>query len=414
MSDPHVPGGLPPDLPPEYAEAYRRGYERAFLEASGHVPEQREPAHRLLADPDPDPEPEDEWEPDDEPEVDLATELLGEPGTEPEPEPEHPHATVRGWLFADDAWDDGDVEPTQVVPLDAVPAEPEAAWEPEPEPEPELVPVARYEPEPEPGFDTGPIWRGSRSDDDVPYAPTHAEEPRPPRPGWFAPALLGGLVLALVLGAYLIGRVVSSSFGDTDVSADKPDGVLVEDGVDDAAGQGGGSGGSDSSANQAPDAYQGAVEITPIGGASASCQAPSSVDAAGNEIGYPPTSAYDGDLTTAWRCNGTGVGQTLSLTFVEPEEIGELALVPGYAKTDPRSGVDRYAENNRITRVRWTFPDGTTVVQKLDGAPTNRTLQTMRIKPVQADSVTMEVLASARGPRNTIAVSEVQIGRVAG
>jgi hypothetical protein len=40
-------------------------------------------------------------------------------------------------------------------------------------------------------------------------------------------------------------------------------------------------------------------------------------------------------------------------------------------------------------------------------------MQAMRIKPVQADSVTMEVLAAERGSRNTIAVSEVQIGRVA-
>jgi hypothetical protein len=394
VSDPHKPGALPPDLPPEYAEAYRRGYERAFLEASGQVPEQREPKSAW------EPQPEPDTEPDEEPELDLATELLGEPQPDPEPEHEHEHPTVRGWLFADDAWDDGETEPTQVIPVGAVPPAPEPYPDPEPAPEPEP------EPEPEPGFDSGPIWLGSSRDEDY-YAPTHAEEPRRPRPGWFVPVLLGGLVLALILGAYVIGRVLSGSVGDTDVSTGQPDGVQMGDGADDAGQDGGNAG------QPAADAYQGAVEVAPIGGATGSCQAPSSVDAAGNEIGYPPTSAYDGDLTTAWRCNGTGVGQTLALTFAEPVVVGELALVPGYAKTDPRSGVDRYAENNRITRVRWTFPDGTSVVQKLDGAPTNRSLQAMRIKPVQADSVTMEVLASVRGPRNTIAVSEVQVGRVA-
>ena len=414
MSDPHKPGALPPDLPPEYAEAYRRGYERAFLEASGQLPEQREPAQRGEPEPDPEPEVESELaperEPDEEPEPDLATQLLGEPGPEPDPEPEpehqhepeHEHVTVRGWLFADDAWDDSEAEPTRVIPVGAVPPEPEPVrHEPEPEPAPE----------PDPGFDSGPIWLGS-SQDAEDYAPTHAEQPRPRRPGWFVPVLLGGLVLGLILGAYLVGRVLSSSVGDTESSTEEPESVEMGDGAGDA-GQGG-SGGSGDGGKPAADAYQGAVEVAPIGGATASCQAPSSVDAAGNEVGYPPTSAYDGDLTTAWRCNGKGVGQTLSLTFVEPVEVGELALVPGYAKTDPRSGVDRYAENNRITRVRWTFPDGTSVVQKLDGAPANRSLQAMRIAPVQADSVTMEVLASVRGPRNTIAVSEVQIGRVAG
>lgn len=94
--------------------------------------------------------------------------------------------------------------------------------------------------------------------------------------------------------------------------------------------------------------------------------------------------------------------------------MGEIGLVPGYAKTDPASGVDRYAENNRITRVRWTFPDGTSVVQRLDGSPTNRSMQSLRVKPVQADSVTIEVLRSVRGARNTVAVSEVQIGRTVG
>ena len=126
---------------------------------------------------------------------------------------------------------------------------------------------------------------------------------------------------------------------------------------------------------------------------------------------YPPANTYDGDLTTAWRCNGTGVGQSLTLTLAEAGGIGEVGLVPGYAKTDPRSGVDRYAENNRITRVRWTFADGTSFVQRLDGTETNRELQTLRIPVTESDSVVLEVLASVRGPRNTMAVSEVRVGQ---
>lgn len=382
MSDPRDAGDLPPDLPPEYAEAYRRGYERAFREANGQDVE-REP----------------------------------EPEPRPETSVEYMPTTIRGPLFADEAWDDADddLEPTQVVPVGAVPA-------------PASPPPAHRAPEPatvhEPDLDSGPIWLGSADDDydERDDLDAYTEEAPRERPGWFVPALLGALVLALVIGAYGIGRVLSSSVGDADVKAEEPDGVLIGDGAqgdgkgnDNGGGGGQGAGDKQQGGDQeAADAYQGTVEIAPIGGASASCQAPSSVDAAGNKVGYPPTSAYDGDLTTAWRCNGTGVGQTLSLTFAEPVEVGELALVPGYAKTDPRSGVDRYAENNRLTRVRWTFPDGTAVVQRLDGAPANRSMQALRIPPVQADSVQLEILASARGPRNTIAVSEVQIGRTAG
>jgi hypothetical protein len=329
--------------------------------------------------------------------------------TVPEPEPEPVGTTIRGPLFADEAWDaDEDIEPTQVVPLGDLSAAADPAGR-DVAPEPEPAPVGQREP----GFDTGPIWvgRASHVEEDAPLAPEdHAREPRP---GWFVPALLGGLVLALLLGAYLIGLVFSSTVGDADVQTEGPERVVMGDDAESGDKQGDGKG-KPPAQKEAPDAYQGTVEITPIGGASASCQSPSSVDAAGNEIGYPPTSAYDGDLTTAWRCNGTGVGQTLSLTFAEPVEVGEVGLVPGYAKTDPASGVDRYAENNRITRVRWTFPDGTSVVQRLDGSPTNRSMQSLRVKPVQADSVMVEVLRTVRGARNTVAVSEVQIGRTVG
>ena len=65
--------------------------------------------------------------------------------------------------------------------------------------------------------------------------------------------------------------------------------------------------------------------------------------------------------------------------------------MPGYAKTDPQSGADRYGENNRLTRVRWVFGDGDSVVQNLDGSPDTRGVQTMRIPPVETDSVVLEL-----------------------
>lgn len=251
-----------------------------------------------------------------------------------------------------------------------------------------------------------------------PPPPTYAEPAaaaREPgeRPPWLVPAVLAGLVVLLLLSAYGIGRLFSSSVEETDVSAEKPDGlVLSEDG---SKSKGPGKTEKPHKPQKpAPGSYQGPTSAAAIGGATASCQAPSSVDAAGNPIDYRPEYAYDGDLTTAWRCNGDGVGHTLTLALPDTIEIGEVGLVPGYAKTDPASGADRYAENNRIIRVRWTFSNGRSVIQRLDGSPSNRSMQTLRIPATAANQVVVEILASTPGPRNTVAVSDVRIGQTAG
>lgn len=377
MSEPRTPGDVPPDLPPEYAEAYRRGYERAYQEAVAEA---------------------------------AAQPVAPAPTEEAPPAPPHP-------LFTDELLADDEAEPTQVIRLPGAdaPVEQEAVEE-----RPASLTV--FEPV-RPAFDDEPAHRGTPA----PVTGHHAayddgygghesyddyedyDDADRGRPGWWVPALLGGLVLLLVLGAYGIGRVFSSSVGDADVSTEQPDGVVLGDGGSDGssgdqpAGQG----------EPGPGSYRGLTETAVIGGSTASCQAPASVDAAGNRVGYPPASAHDGDLTTAWRCNGPGVGQVLTLTLAEPVRVGEVGLVPGYAKTDPRSGVDRYAENNRVTRVRWTFSDGSSVVQRLDGSPTNRELQSTRVPATESDQVVLEVLASVRGPRDTMAVSEVRIGRTA-
>jgi hypothetical protein len=293
-------------------------------------------------------------------------------------------------------------------------------------------------PEPEPAAGVGGVPRAAstRQQPPVPEAepaeepvrtgPAHRDDShdhRSGRPGWLVPVLLAGLVVLLLLTAYGLGRVFSSTVGSAGTEPENPDGVVLsEDGETEAPGSGGddeGDEGDDGDADpeeQQPEkgAYQGRTQTAGFGGASASCRAPSSVDAAGNPVSYPATNVYDGDLTTAWRCNGDGVGQSITLTLSDEVEIGEVGIVPGYAKTDPSSGVDRYAENNRLTRVRWIFSDGSEVVQKLDGSPGNRDLQTRRIVPTTSDSVVLEVLDSVRGERNTIAVSEVRVGRTTG
>jgi hypothetical protein len=147
----------------------------------------------------------------------------------------------------------------------------------------------------------------------------------------------------------------------------------------------------------------------PITRVRATCTAPPGVDSAGAKVVYAATNTVDHDPSTAWRCDGSAVGERLTFSLAPGSRIGAVAVIPGYAKTDPDSHADRYAENNRITKVRWSFSDGTTVEQTLDPDPHKRGLQVLEVPRTRADSVTLEVLAVARGPRNTTAISEVEV-----
>ena len=118
----------------------------------------------------------------------------------------------------------------------------------------------------------------------------------------------------------------------------------------------------------------------------------------------------DGVADSTWRCDGNAVGEKITLTLDRKQPIGEVGLIPGYAKTDPASKADRYAENNRVTRVRWTIGD-TVVVQQLKDAPQDRSLRLLRVPRSTTDSVGLEILAVAKGARNTTAISEVELGR---
>jgi len=213
---------------------------------------------------------------------------------------------------------------------------------------------------------------------------------------------LGVLAVLLVLGAFGIGRL----FADNAASSETSTGS-----------ESAGSGGSESEGNgeaQQPAPYQGAVSAVPVADAAATCQSGSSIDAAGNPTTYEPAKAYDKDFSTAWRCDGSGAGQKFTLTLPEETTVAEVGLVPGYAKTDPASGVDRYAENNRITKVRWRFDDGSTYVQKMKGDPADRSMRTRRLPETTTSQVVIEILASQPGTRNTVAISEIRIATPSG
>jgi hypothetical protein len=278
------------------------------------------------------------------------------------------------------------------------------------EPEPETEPETETEPEP-----TTRLGGLGASFEGAPR--THRGRRRRESKTWLVPVLLAVMVLGLVGAAYLLGRVFSSEVASTNVAEETPNGVALSDGggtPEATRSQGSEEEGTDPGTDKGADKrrnqpYDGTVQRVRLASVDASCQYPSSVDAAGNRVSYPPAQVQDGDLSTAWRCAGDGVGERLTLSLPGEERIAEVGLVPGYAKTDPRTGADRYAENNRITEVRWILGDGEEFVQRLDGSSANRDLQTMRIPATRADTIVVEILASTGGSRNTVAVSEVRV-----
>ena len=150
--------------------------------------------------------------------------------------------------------------------------------------------------------------------------------------------------------------------------------------------------------------------------ATAACVSAPSKDGAGVAVTYNPGEVLDGRTDTAWRCDGDGVGQQLRVDLGRRVTVTGIGIVPGYAKTDPADGADRYAQNRRISRVRYTFDDGTSVEQQLDTDPARRDRQTLALTADATTSVTVTVLASVPGqqvgqypPSDKVAISELQV-----
>lgn len=148
--------------------------------------------------------------------------------------------------------------------------------------------------------------------------------------------------------------------------------------------------------------------------AEASCQAPPATDDAGRPVRYVPSQLFDGDPSTAWRCNGSGVDETVTFSFDEPVIISTVSMINGYTKVDPSSGANRYDEYRRVTGVRWTFSDHSSVKQKL--ADEVQTPQTKTFDPRQTSEVTLTITRSSKPgskakTRDAVLISEVAFGR---
>lgn len=153
--------------------------------------------------------------------------------------------------------------------------------------------------------------------------------------------------------------------------------------------------------------------MTPIApvGVDASASAPAGVNACNEPVSYDPALAIDGRMETAWRVPGDGAGQFLRLDLAAPTLIGEVALVPGYAKVDPCDGVDRFAQNRRVRKVRLSFSDGSAIEGSFADEPT---LQAVRFASVRTSWVQITILETYPQPagaagRDYTPISEVVI-----
>ena len=112
-----------------------------------------------------------------------------------------------------------------------------------------------------------------------------------------------------------------------------------------------------------PDLIREGVQVT------ASETAPASTDAAGNVVTYLPANVIDGDVQTAWRTPGDGHRESVTLIFDNPVDVVRIGLIPGYAKTDPQTGANRFFQNRIITEVRYLIPGLPPIEQTLRPVP---------------------------------------------
>ena len=138
----------------------------------------------------------------------------------------------------------------------------------------------------------------------------------------------------------------------------------------------------------------------------ASGEAAPGQDACGTPVPFSPARAGDGDPTTAWRVEGSGRGSYLVLRFGEPVRVDRIGIIPGYAKTDPCDGMDRFFENRIVRRVRYSFDSGDSVIQDLAPEPQ---LQFRQVD-VATTEIRIEIVrTSAHGGRNYTPISEVAV-----
>ncbi len=182
------------------------------------------------------------------------------------------------------------------------------------------------------------------------------------------PMVVAGVVGALILG-FGVGKLVAVQSDGGSMSSPEPTATSPL---------------ATPSAMPSPEStlvpFSGAVRPVPLLDATGQCQAVLTPDT------DPPSNLLDDDPDSRWSCWGPGVGETLTFTLEPDQTLVGVRLVNGNT-----SSPERYLAERRILSIKWTFSDGTWVVQGLSA--NKRQQQEVRFPPtVVTGDVTMTVL----------------------
>jgi len=176
--------------------------------------------------------------------------------------------------------------------------------------------------------------------------------------------------------------------------------VLASLAVADRRGGGDARSGSPGTAAGAPVRIRTGVQVI------ASSTAPSSVDGAGNLVTYQPANVVDGDVQTAWRAPGNGRGITLTLLFDGPIDVDRVGLIPGYAKTDPETGIDRFVEDRIVSKVRYLMPSLPPITKTFRPLPLPQYVEVHAV----TSRITVRILRTTKsGGKDFTAISEIYV-----
>jgi hypothetical protein len=145
----------------------------------------------------------------------------------------------------------------------------------------------------------------------------------------------------------------------------------------------------------------------------ATCTARGSTDSRGNPVDFKPENTIDGDPASAWRCEGSGNGVTITYSLPAAARIVQIGAIPGYDRVDPFNNDDRFFENRRLQSANWTCLDaaGTALATSAQAFNDDRSMQVQNVAGFDAcQAIRLEITDSTPSTRRDfIAISEVTI-----
>jgi CHAT domain-containing protein len=124
-----------------------------------------------------------------------------------------------------------------------------------------------------------------------------------------------------------------------------------------------------------------------------SITASNAVDSAKNgcneTVEYKLANLVDGRGDTTWQVAGTGVGEWIELKYDEPIKVGRVGIIPGYDKTDPCDGTDRFYQMYVVRKARFQFSDGSRIEEDFERKPK---MQFVNVPDTETISIRITIL----------------------